>query len=76
MKLSTHSRTRRKGAVLLVVLAMLALFAVIGLSFVFYAESRATSARIYREAQGINAAPDTPDALQAALGASLDELTL
>jgi hypothetical protein len=43
--------TRRDGAVLLVVLAMLALFAVIGLSFVFYAESRATSARIYREAQ-------------------------
>lgn len=50
----THSRrrpVRRRGAILLVVLVLLALFAVIGLSFVFYAESQATASRIGREAQ-------------------------
>lgn len=62
----TRRSTRRAGAVLLVVLAMLALFAIVGLSFVFYAESRATSSRIYREGQTLNE-PDTPDAQQAAL---------
>ncbi|MFO0936637.1 MAG: hypothetical protein U0798_09015 [Gemmataceae bacterium] len=66
MILSRSTSNRRKGAVLLVVLAMLALFAVIGLSFVFYAESRATSARIYREAQ---LPSDTPNATQAAMQA-------
>jgi hypothetical protein len=40
-----HQRsTTRRGAVLIVVLAMLALFAVIGLSFVLYAESQANMA--------------------------------
>jgi hypothetical protein len=54
VKTTTRRSTRRAGAVLLVVLAMLALFAIVGLSFVFYAESRATSSRIYRESQSTN----------------------
>ncbi|MGL4420289.1 MAG: hypothetical protein ACRCZF_06475, partial [Gemmataceae bacterium] len=40
----------RRGAILLVVLVLLALFAVIGLSFALYAEAEATAARIKREA--------------------------
>jgi hypothetical protein len=68
-KLNTTNHRQRQGAVLLVVLAMLALFAVIGLTFVFYAESRATAARIYRETQDLNAFPDPPDAQAAALAA-------
>jgi hypothetical protein len=50
----TLSRRRpptRRGAILLVVLTLLALFAVIGLSFALYAESEATAARIHREGE-------------------------
>jgi hypothetical protein len=47
----------RRGAVLLVIVMMLTLFAVVGLSFVMYADSAARSARHFREAQ----APQAPD---------------
>src|SRR5437868_405819 len=46
----TASGPPRQGVILLVVVLMLALFLVVGLSFVFYAESQATASRIYREA--------------------------
>ena len=49
----------RPGAILLVVLTLLALFAVIGLAFVLYAESESTAARVHREA--IANAPSVPD---------------
>lgn len=41
----------RRGVILLVVIVLLALFAVVGLAFVFYAQSQADAARVYREAQ-------------------------
>src|SRR5207249_2685512 len=44
-------RPDRRGAILIVVLALLALFAVVGVSFVFYADSEANAARIHREGQ-------------------------
>ena len=52
---------RRRGAILLVVLALLALFAVIGLSFVLYAESEANAARVAREAKRAPADSLPPD---------------
>lgn len=61
---------RRRGTILLVVLTLLALFAVIGLSFAFYAESSATQARIAREAvaRGNDQPPDPTEALNKFLG--------
>lgn len=48
------SRTARRGVVLLVVMAMLALFATVGLSFVFYAENEAAGAMFRRQAEIAN----------------------
>ncbi len=44
----TRSARRRSGAVLIVVLAMLVLFAVLGLSFVLYSEAQLSAARIQK----------------------------
>jgi hypothetical protein len=41
----------RRGAVLLIVILLLGLFAVVGISFVLMAEAEATAARIFREAE-------------------------
>jgi hypothetical protein len=43
--------TPRRGIVLLVVIAMLTIFAVIGVAFVYYADAERTSSKYYREAQ-------------------------
>src|SRR5256885_2023058 len=48
---------RRVGVILVIVLMLLTLLAVIGLSFVLYAQSVATSSRFYREAES----PIQPD---------------
>src|SRR5438132_1473069 len=62
-------RDRRPGAILVVVLALLALFAVVGLSFLLYAESAATAARIHRESNTREfREPPPPDPAPAAAG--------
>jgi hypothetical protein len=48
---SRHRTLPRRGSTLLVVITLLALFAVIGLSFALYAGNEATAARMYRQAQ-------------------------
>ena len=66
-------RSPRRGAILLVVLTLLALFAVIGLAFVLYAESEANASRIARESvtntntTGLNAI-DSTQAVNSFLG--------
>ena len=64
----TRRPTARRGAILLVVLAMLALFAVVALSFVLYAESEATSMRNGRAARNAEADPDPQEVSNNFLG--------
>lgn len=54
---------RRRGAILLIVLTLIALFAVIGLSFALYAESEALGARMRREAKATSDDPPPVDAM-------------
>jgi len=54
---SSISEQSRRGVILLVVMALLSLFAAVGISFVIYAEMVATSAKYNREA----VAPQQPD---------------
>lgn len=60
---SSAARRSRHGVILMVVVAMLALFAVIGVSFVLYSDSAARSARIQRETESQDKANIDPELL-------------
>jgi len=52
-------RARRSGVVLLVVLTLLAIFTVVGLSFVYYAQAQAAEARLWTESASVQLAQTT-----------------
>lgn len=62
MLLRRNPNHPRRGVILLVVISLLALFAIVGLAFVYYAQSAADSARVYREsfARPPAGGPDVP----------------
>jgi hypothetical protein len=62
---SSRAHAARRGVILLVVLAFLTLFALIGLTFVLYADAEATAARIAREAEERGAPDVEPELLLA-----------
>jgi hypothetical protein len=62
---SARATSRRNGMVLLVVMAMLALFASVAISFVYYAESEAEAAHLARQAQEKDQADVDPELLAA-----------
>src|SRR5262245_32524846 len=55
----------RRAAILLVVLSLLTLFAAVGLSFVYYAQSSADAARSARDAQPVSRPDADPELLLA-----------
>ena len=53
---------RRRGAILLIVLTLVALFSVVGLSFAIYAENEALKARINSESKSTSDDPPSANA--------------
>ena len=67
--INASQRPNRRGIVLLVVISLLALFAAVGLSFVYYAEAEAAASRVSAQAQTANFIDVEPEMLLAyALG--------
>jgi hypothetical protein len=64
MRPQTHldsPRERRRGAVLLIVITLMALFTAIGLSFVYYAEAEATASKLFRESTDLSRPDAEPE---------------
>lgn len=59
MRLNRHNE--RRGIILMVVLALLTLFAIVGITFVLYAQAQATAARIAREGETAQRADMPPE---------------
>jgi hypothetical protein len=55
------SSETRRGVILMVVLALLTLFAIVGLSFVLYAQAEADASRIYREDKNLRLPVESAD---------------
>jgi hypothetical protein len=66
--LATRTARRRSGAVLIVVLAMLVLFAVLGLSFVLYSEAQLSAARGVKQSRNEETEPNPQQAAEGWMG--------
>lgn len=60
-----NSTDARRGVILMVVLALLTLFAIVGLSFVFYAQAAADASRAAKDADALRYPDESPDKLMA-----------
>src|SRR5437879_8151403 len=63
IKTQTGQPNERKGVILLVVISLLTLFAIVGLSFVLYANAEANASKVYREAANQNQIDMEPELL-------------
>ncbi len=58
MRLTNRTTDHRRGVILIVVLIMLTLFAVVGVTFVFFSEQELQSAQFFSDAQTVNRPTD------------------
>jgi hypothetical protein len=58
---NTLTNEARRGVILMVVLALLTLFAIVGLSFVLYAQAEADASRIFREDKTLRVPAESAD---------------
>jgi hypothetical protein len=65
MFLRHSSNDARRGIILIVVLALLTLFAIVGLSFVLYAQAEAESSRLYKEDKNLRKPLESADRMMA-----------
>jgi hypothetical protein len=57
------TKERREGVILMIVIILLTLFAILGLTFLLYADAEATASAAYRDAQNYNLASDESPAV-------------
>jgi hypothetical protein len=63
IRMQTSEAAERKGVILLVVISLLTLFAIVGISFVLYANAEANASKVYREAANQNQIDMEPELL-------------
>src|SRR6266852_6782234 len=63
IRTQTNRPAERKAVILSVVVSLLTLFAIVGLTFVLYANGEANSSKIYREAAALNQVDMDPELL-------------
>src|SRR6266851_1060528 len=63
IRTQTSRPDERKAVILLVVISLLTLFAIVGLTFVLYANAEANASKIYREASALNQVDMEPEML-------------
>src|SRR5438128_241565 len=63
IRTQTSEAAERRGVILLVVISLLTLFAIVGISFVLYANAEANASKVYREAANQNQIDMEPELL-------------